>query len=103
MRQTLRHDAFGNLDITAGSEAEEAIPGLRFPLPVVGPYSPSVLAFRMLAKASLIFGGYLLALRLVYLASPDLARFGASALAAVFAIALVVHWFSASRAVPEWP
>jgi hypothetical protein len=102
MRQTLRHDAFGNLDVTAESEAEEAIPGLQIPLPVVGPYSPGVLAFRMLAKASLVFGGYVLALRLVYLMSPDLARFGASALAAVFAIALVVHWFSASRAVPEW-
>lgn len=99
----LRHDAFGNLDVTAEKDAGEEIPGMQFPVPVVGPYSPSVLALRMLAKSSLLFGGYLVALRLICLVNPDLARFGVNVIATVFAIALVVHWFAPGRGMPEWP
>lgn len=98
-----RHDAFVNLDVMAERGPEEPIPGMQFPVPVVGPHSPTVLALRMLVRACLAFGCYLFALRLVYLVSPDLVRFVASALAAVFLIALAVHWFSADRAMPEWP
>jgi len=98
-----RHDAFGGLETRAEKAHEQPIPDLQFPLPVIGPHSPSVLALRKLGKASLVFGSYVLLLRLACLASPELARFATMALSAVFAIALIVHWFAAGRGMPEWP
>jgi hypothetical protein len=98
-----RHDAFGGLEAPPDNAPEPPIPDLQFPLPVVGRHSPTVLTLRALAKASLVFGSYVLLLRLVCLVSPEFSRFASTALTAVFGIALVVHWFAPGRGMPEWP
>jgi hypothetical protein len=98
-----RHDVFRGPEAPTDQAPEPAIQDLQIPLPVVGRHSPSVLALRSLAKASLVFGSYVLVLRLVCLVSPDIARFVPMALTAVFAIALAVHWFAPGRGAPEWP
>ena len=99
----LRHDAFSNLDVMNGKTPEAVIPGMQFPLPVLGPHSPSVLTCHLLAKLSVFFVGYLFVLQLVNLFYPEVAQLIAKAISVIFAIALVVRWLSSDRGMPEWP
>ncbi len=95
------HDAFTSREVMGRTVNDP--PVFAFPIPHLGPESPSVAAKETLVRLTLQFGLAILCLRLVAMFHPDAAVFVARLAGVTCAVLIVTRWFTREAGLMQWP